>query len=663
MLIGFTWLLWARTIGFDLHYWDDSVYLFQDPRLDGLTFSHLWAVLTKSFFANFHPITTLTYFFDRALWGQWIPGYHLTHLLFYSVGVSLTYELFRRVLGERFWALIGAVVFSAHAIHVEPVAWLACRKDVVCLVFYLAALLAYERYADRRDSAPGKAEKWPWRDYLLVAIFTSLALGAKGYAAILPLAFLARDLSFSNRLNWRHYADKIPLLGLAVLLVLGTVHAQDDSSALLKDLSVLGGLTLAGRIEVLLKIFCLYVGRSLAPLALNAKYLVSSQGWYPEWVAVLGFLLFTGILAGFFLFRRRFPVLSYAFALFGLPLATTMNTVFTLRIWMTDRYLFLPTIGSCLFLAWIGKSLQEKWPDRRRTNRVAAWSVFVLALFCGLTIARTGVWSSLIRLRSDILRKNTDFLPGDGPVSAEEFLSKAKGQSIPVVLLDSVEELAVAYEREGHPEEAHAFRDILKQAGRGGTDLAAQALEAGRPQEAIPLFTAVVEKGEWGAPEAAKGLGDAYSKMNQPSLARQWYHRSFEMHKKRGLSGAMPLVGEMALEFSQKNYVRTLEILRVLQTEAPGDPRGYFFEGRALEEMGKPELAYQRYEITEKMPDSAFRDTQLTPADVQRQMGATAQTLGRTLEMRKHFSQCLKLNPNDPQRVLIEKILGATTQK
>ncbi len=657
VLAVFTWLLWAQTIGFGLHYWDDFTYIFQDPRLDGLTLSNFLAILKKPFFANYHPVTTLTYFFDRAAWGEWIAGYHITQLVFYSAGVVLVYEFFRRAIGDRFWALAGAALFSAHALHAEPVAWLASRKDVVCLFFYGAALLAYERYAERADKALAAAAPWPWRNYLPVALFTTLALGAKGPAAALPAVFLARDLCFSPSLSRRHWLDKAPLLALAAGLTLLTVGAQSQSSALLKDMSLLGGLTVPGRIEVLLKIFALNAGRSLLPLALNAEYQVSAWGWHPQWVAYLGFALFAAIAAGFFRFRRRAPAAAYALALYILPLAATMNTFFTLRIWMADRYLLLPTIGSCLLLAWGGKRLLEKRPGRARAARLAAAAFACLALYSGLTVMRTRVWLSPVLLRSDILRKDSGFLPGRGPVTAEEFLAQAKGRSIPVALLDAVDSLATAYEREGAREEARALREILGRVGRGGTGVAFSALEAGRHQEAAAQFTAIVDRGEWDAPEAAKGLGDASWAMGQPEKARHWYRRSFELYKERGLSGAPPLAAEMTFEFSMKNYPGALAALRLLQKEAPGDPRGYFFEGRALEEMGQPGQAYKIYEAVEKMPDSAFRDTRLAPADVQRQMGVTAQKLGKIPEMRRHFAKCLQLSPNDPQRAAIEKTL------
>ncbi|MCX5784878.1 MAG: hypothetical protein NTX59_04250 [Elusimicrobia bacterium] len=659
LLAAFTWLLWGRTLGFALHHWDDSVYLFEDSRLDGLTLAHLRDIFTRPFFANYHPVTTLTYLFDRSVWGQWIPGCHITQLVFYAAGVILAYELFRRVLGDRFWALMGAAIFSAHTLHVEPVAWLACRKDVVCMVFYAAALIAYKRYADIRENSRKTGQAWPFREYLFVMFWTCLALGAKGYAAVLPLVFLAYDLCFFPRVGWRGYLDKIPLLGLAAGLVLMTVGAQEGSGALLKDMSVLGGLTASGRIEVLLKIFALYAARSLAPLALNAKYMVSSQGWYPQWVALLGLALLGALVSWFILLRKRAPAAAYSFALFGLPLATTMNTFFTLRIWMTDRYLFLPTLGSCLLLVWAGKTLQEKWPDRKRTRRVTAGVFIVLTMYCGLTLARINVWSSLVLLRSDTLRKNVSFLSGDGPVSAEEFLRKAWGRAVALPILDMLEELAVAYDREGRPGDARPFREILRQVGREGVSTASNAIDEGRPQDAVGPLSAIVEKGEWEAPAAAKGLGDAYSRMNKPEKARNWYHRSFELYKKHGLSGGPSLVGEMTLEFNLRNFPRMIEVLRLLQKESPGDPRGLFFEGRALEEMGQAGQAYLKYELVEKMPDSAFLDTQLSPGDVQRQMGITAQKLGKTEEMRKHFLECLRLNPRDPDRETIERLLKA----
>ncbi len=645
----FTLLIWAPTLFLGLHYWDDTVYYFEDPRIASWSFANLWAILTKPFFANFHPLTTFSFLLDRTIWKDWVPGFHLSHLLFYSAAIALCYEWMRRIVGDRFWALVGAALFCAHALHVEPVAWLACRKDILSLVFYLAALIAYDRYSEAAEAS----EQWPWKPYCLVLIAMTLSLASKGYAVVLPAVFFAYDLCFSPRMGKRQLADKLPLLALAAAFTLFTLTAQDQNSALIQlDLPV------RSRIEVLLKIFSLYVGRSILPIALNAKYVVSDRNWYSLGVAWLGFALLLGLFWVFFKQRKTRPTLSFCAALFILPLATTMNTFFTLRIWMTDRYLILPTLGICLAFAWAGSTWQEKHADRRRSDPMAHGALLLLVLFAGLSLSRTRVWGSLVELRSDSLRKNYAFLAdGEGKLTGTEFRTKVKGQEVEPTLLDNLEELVIAYDREGDRLMGHEFRDFLRKNGRNSFDDAQNNITAGQPDKAIGPLTAAVNENLWNAPAAAKLLGDAYATKKDWNQARGWYRKAYDLHKQNGLSGAWPIVGELAMEFQAGEYTRALEVVKRLREEAPNDPRAPFFEGRALEELGKPEVAWTLYEVVEKFPESAFKDTQLFPAQVQRQMGLTAQKLGKKEEARKHFQEALRLDPNHRENPAIRQIL------
>ena len=176
LLLGlFTALLWARSLAVPIHEWDDSVYLFRDARLDHLTWDNLRRILTEPFYANFHPLTTLTYAFDRAVWGTWVPGFHITQLVFYVGGVLGLYVLFARLLRSRPAALAGAAIYAAHTIHVESVAWLASRKDVVCLFFYAPALFAYIRYRDETE----RRGSWYVASLLLATAATASPSGAE----------------------------------------------------------------------------------------------------------------------------------------------------------------------------------------------------------------------------------------------------------------------------------------------------------------------------------------------------------------------------------------------------------------------------------------------------------------------------------------------------
>ncbi len=113
------------------------------------------------------------------------------------------------------------------------------------------------------------------------------------------------------------------------------------------------------------------MGHAILPIRLSAFYTVGGEP-VEDSIAFLGALLAVGLVAGFFLLRRRLPLVSFGIALFLLPLATVMNFFFTLRIWMTDRYLLFPTIGTSLALVALAAPLARQRGTSTARNREAA---------------------------------------------------------------------------------------------------------------------------------------------------------------------------------------------------------------------------------------------------------------------------------------------------
>ncbi len=657
VLAAFTLLLWSRTIGFPLHYWDDSVYLFGDPRLNALTLANVWAILTKPFFANYHPVTTLSFLWDRMVWKTWVPGFHLTHLLFYTGGVVLAYFLFLYILHNRLWALLGVALFSAHALHVEPVAWLAARKDAVCLFFSAASLLLYVRYAKVRDGGGGDLRKL-WPGYLAVLAVFSLALGSKGYAAALPFIFVAYDACYSGRFRWRLVLDKLPLFALALGLAILTFLAQDETSALVKNPDSTYQLTLYDRVTLLLKIFCLYVGRSLMPVHLSATYVVAGEGWMPDWVALLGLVLVIALVYGFFTFRKTLPALALGSALFVLPLLTTLNTFFTLRIWMADRYVLFSTLGSTLALAGLGTWVSKRI-DRRPLTVLLSAAGLLLLVYSGLAFGRMGVWSSASLLQSDTIRKNFPAFSGTGTLTADEILTNVQGRRIPSTMLELLERLSVALQHEGKTEQSLRLNELLADSGSSGLEAGMAELRRGNLDKAIDSLMPEITRGEWYAARAAKLLGDTYRRKGEPEKARQWYRQSISLYQKQRQSPREARLAEGDLEFNLKNLPRALEIFQLLTLENPGDPLGPFCAGRALEEMGKTSAALEQYEKAAALPADSFKDRFLNLADVHKQMGVLAQKMSNYPAAIRHYEEYLSLNPDDPQRRAIEQTLQA----
>ncbi len=654
VLAAFTLLLWSRTVGLPLHYWDDSVYLFDDPRLNALSLANIRAILTRPFFANYHPVTTLTFLWDRLVWKTWIPGFHLTQLLFYVASVVLCFSFFNSIVRNRFWALVGAALFSSHALHVEPVAWLAARKDIVCLFFSAASLCLYVLYARLRDRGSGDSRNL-WLAYLAVLVAFSMALVSKGYAAVLPVIFIAYDACYTKRFG-RLVLDKLPFFALALALTVVTFSAQDETSALVRDAVASAQPEVFDRTLLLLKIFCLYVGRSLLPIRLSATYLVSNEGWMPEWVALLGLLLLGAGVYGYFKFRRALPALALGFALFVLPLFTTLNTFFTLRIWMADRYALFSTLGSSMVLAGLGAWLGEK-AGRGSFRLLLTVAASLLLVHSGLALSRMGVWSSASLLQSDVIRKNFPLFSGSGIVTAEEIEEKTRGVQVPSTMLELFERLSLAYQREGKTEESRRVAGLLIDFGYSGLGAGVAELRRGNLDKAIECFESEVTRGEWYAARAAKLLGDTYRRKGQLDQARQWYRQSELLYQKWRESPREARLAEGDLEFGLGNLPRALEIFQLMAREDPGDPLGPFCVARTLEAMGKMDEAYTHYNDVASMPVTAFKDRSLNPADVQMQMGLLAQKMGSVPAAIRHFERYLQLNPDDPQRPAIEQSL------
>ena len=644
-LVLLTAAVYARSLAVPILDWDDYVYYFRDARLDHLTAENLWRILTQSFFANFHPITTLTFALDRAVWGTWAPGFHITHLAFYAGGVVALYFLFARLLGSRSAAFAAAAIYSVHTIHVESVAWLAARKDVVCLFFYALALLTYVRYA--------AASKRDLGSYALSLVFAAAAMLSKGYAVVLPAVMLAYDFCYSGRLTRRRILDKIPFLALCAAAILLTIHAQDRDTALIQST-----MTLGRRAALLAKIFALYVGKSMLPVGLSAFYVVAGKPVEGA-LALFGGVAAAGCIAGFLTWRRAIPAAAFGIALFLLPLGTVMNFIYTLRIWMADRYLFFPTIGLCLTGVALAASLgaHGKGHVRSPSSRVAlaVSAAALIILYSALTFARIGVWTTPVALWSDVLRKDLG-LAGSGAITAGDLRGAADLRSVPSVAVMS---LVRAYESAGNADEAKRINDLLGRSAIGGVEerqmaAARDDLEAGRYAETIARLKPIAEGGSWLAPQATIWIGVAQNRMGDEKASQATLQHAIDLYRKSGQPATDAFFGIGALEFNKGNYAKAAEWYRRAHQESPQEAKSAFYLARSLEETGNTAEAMSLYKQIASGELPILPGSQFTILDVYSQMEVIAERAGRNQEAIGYLEEILKRAPKHPQRAVIE---------
>lgn len=359
--------------------WDDGVNVAANPHL---TFSGpgLWWMATGSALGHWHPLTWLTFAWDRAVWGANPLGYHLTNVLLHAASAALFFLLARRLLrpaaataaaaeGAAFFA---ALFWACHPLRVESVAWVTERRDVLSGFFVLASLLAYVRGATEGDGERGRS----WRRAALA--LGAAAMASKVFAIVLPAVLLVLDARLRGRPRWK---EKLPWALPAAAALAFNLSAQSAGEASV----TLARFGLESRLAQAAYGLAFYAERTVFAAGLGPPYerspLLEPLPFFVSAAAVLA------AAALIWRSRRRFPWLAQAalvYVLFALPALGLFKSG---RMTAADRYSYLPGLPLALLAgAAVARSA------RRRGPALAAFSL--VALLAALTLGQLPVWSS-----------------------------------------------------------------------------------------------------------------------------------------------------------------------------------------------------------------------------------------------------------------------------
>ncbi len=375
---------------------DDDVYVTANGRvLGGLTIDNiLWAL--KSMEAGFwQPLTWMSLMLDFELYGLNAGGYHLTNLILHLGAVIVLFGSLFSMTGAVGRSAFVAALFALHPLHVESVAWIAERKDVLCGFFWMTTLYAYNRYATR----PGLIAYG-----FLVASFC-LGLMSKAMIVTLPFVmllldywplrrfpadrcggasiFLARDF---RRLVW----EKIPLLVLALAITLATFYAEEKTGAL-KDLTL---YPLEVRISNALISYVIYLWKMVWPSGLAIYY--PHVGRLLLWPALISGIFLVVVTVLILRFRRQAPYHLTGWCWYVITLLPVIGLVQIGGHGWADRYTYIPLIGPFIMLAWGGGDLTAAWPYRREA--ILVFVAVVIAAMAVCTAQQLRYWTDSITL-------------------------------------------------------------------------------------------------------------------------------------------------------------------------------------------------------------------------------------------------------------------------
>ena len=354
--------------------YDDPDYVTGNPHVNtGLSQANFVWAWTGAHAGNWHPLTWLSHMADCSMFGLAPAGHHLVSLLLHIANVLLLFLWLSSATGARGRSALVALLFGLHPVHVESVAWVAERKDVLSTLFLMLALLAYSRYVRN----PGVTR------YAVVAALFAAGLLCKPMLVTLPLLLLVVDWwplrrPFSLR-------EKVPLLVLSALSCAVTVWAQQRGGTI----AAMDQLPFGMRLSNAAVSYVRYIGKTLWPARLAVFYPFPQT--IPVWTVAGSVLVLAALSWLVFRQRTRHPWLAAGWCWYVLALLPVIGLVQVGMQAMADRYLYVPMAGLLIALVW---ELQNRLP-----TRISVPAAAIAAAACAvLTWSQVQVWKNGVTL-------------------------------------------------------------------------------------------------------------------------------------------------------------------------------------------------------------------------------------------------------------------------
>jgi len=571
-LIVITWAVFGQTVGHEFVNFDDPIYVSENDHVRaGLSWQGVAWAFTHIHSHNWHPLTTVSHMLDCQLFGLKPGAHHFVNVLLHSATAALLFFLLAQFTGspsspqdesvsprrpDRTGAIgssaFVAAVFAIHPLHVESVAWISERKDVLSGLFFVLTLLAYFYYT--RKPNIGR--------YLSVSILFACGLMSKPMLVTLPVILLLLDYWPLKRLSGpsarRVLVEKIPLVILSIASAVGTLVAQNEGIGLVR----LEVLPLSWRITNALVACLVYIWQMIWPANLALAY--HHPGKLPLWQVAGAAALLVAVTLGVFALRKRSPYLVVGWLWYLVMLVPVLGLIQVGGQAHADRYTYLPQIGLSLAVTWGVVDLARFW--RYYGAILGAAAAIIISALALRAANQVWYWHDSERLWRHALTVTTEndvaHLGLGQLLLDQERLDDAITELQIVVArhpndVDARLKLASALsEKKGRMNDAIAQYEAAAKIGAPDPDvettLANLLLEQGRMEEAIRYYRDVVRL--------------------QPSSALAHYNLAVGLHRDKQLSEAII------------HYKAALQI-------DPNYPDADYFLGQALLENGQEDEA------------------------------------------------------------------------
>jgi protein O-mannosyl-transferase len=408
-------LAYAQTLSFDFVY-DDDIQVLRNPWIRDLSqvgnffFTDVWRFSTEIGGNYYRPFHMLAHAIGYALSGLNPLGFHLINILLHCGNTLLLAFIGYRLAHDRLVSAAGALLFALHPVHAESVAWIAGITDPLCAVFYFGALFLY---LNRDPLKSGKAG-------VLGSLLFLGALFSKEMAFTLPFIVLWSDICLGRKLRWKQYALMIAMFGIYSAF---RVHALSQFQVSQMPFKwdfyerFLSSVVLIGQ----------YITKAFIPFDIVAFHVFRPTMTLLDPRFFLNSLSLFVFAFGAWQFRRDRRIL-FLFGFIPVALLPVLNINGIAANVFADRYLYIPSLGSCLMIPMIAQSIWKWRPERFRVSgtKLAAGFLGGLSLVFAFMLWRTSsIWRDNLTLYSETLKRSPDAAPMSGNLARYYF---EKGQ-------------------------------------------------------------------------------------------------------------------------------------------------------------------------------------------------------------------------------------------
>jgi tetratricopeptide (TPR) repeat protein len=414
--------------------WDDNRYILDNVHIQSMGGRFFrWAFLDYK--TNlWHPLSWISHAVDYAVWGLNPLGHHLTNILLHAVnsGIVVLFTAYLLTLhgstkrvpgaeaspfgrsGVMIASVVTGVLFAVHPMHVESVAWVTERKDLLYALFYLLSMACYCRYVTSLPDGEAGRRFLLNGTYLGALLLFFLALASKPMAVTLPVVLLVFDWYPLRRMAKRRalagvIAEKLPFFLLSALISLVTVIAQKDIGGL-KSMS---DATPAFRLLLAAKALALYLLRLIFPIGLSPLYPYPRDHSLVRMEYLAALLFMAALTAVCIRYRKERPVFLAVLLVFVISLLPVLGLLQAGVQAMADRFMYLACLGPLLLIGLGTASLWQRCAGTAGPNRQKPLAVVVVVLVAGcslsyLTIRQIAVWKDAVTLWSYVIAKTPE---------------------------------------------------------------------------------------------------------------------------------------------------------------------------------------------------------------------------------------------------------------